>query len=82
MVKITSFCEGPDASIIELAARTLCREGGGNCWGGKRCASISKCHHEGWPTYAGYVETVLKVIRKTHVIAPKEATAPARDGEK
>lgn len=62
---------GPDAEIIEPAARALCYESGGNCFAANPCKSRALCRVEGWATYTDDVETVLKAIREKHRITRK-----------
>lgn len=68
MVKIVSFVEGKDATIIEAAARALCLRSGGECY--PACGTRKKCN--GWAAYVDEAETVVAVIRETHKIKPKE----------
>jgi hypothetical protein len=66
---VTFTCKGKDAEIVEAAARQLCFEGQGNCYQPK-CKNRQKCRVEGWASYTGDVESVLRVIRETSAIVP------------
>lgn len=68
-VKVSYFVEGPDALLIEMAARSLCLNSGGNCYGGKSCGKREKCRMEGWTSYVDEVELVLSVVREKHTIS-------------